>query len=459
MILIFLQDEKDAGMEEKRRDTEEDAQRLVEFGQENTYLREAFYHVLAKRLLRQGYVDGSYILNAVTRGNYYSQLKDSKIRGLFATKSCVPSENIDVMIQYLENIAGNAAAMNELEEEALLFWIFLPYLAASKREQRQTYLLQILQKLLQIYSEDEKKKWNLAVSNGVIFDRDVCALEVVESVESYVREAFLLKGEYEHDMLFYRGHSWLNYLLQPGIKREEHWMKNECVMYQETLVRCAKDFIYCQTHLDYLVEMQHYGLPTRLLDVTENPLVALYFACSTNQSKIGEVLVLCAGAEKVKYAKSDTVALLAALPTLSYAEQIKLLHLCENGICEKEDEPYRALAGKLAAEVKSRNPAFEPRIKKADLLSHIFVTPVRSNQRIMKQEGSFIICGLGKEYGEGSNPDNLRCRDKEGKKRIFVIKNKRKILNELDVLSINRAGLFPEIDDVAEYIREKYQSQ
>lgn len=167
MILIFLQDEKDAGMKEKRRDTEEDAQRLVEFGQENTYLREAFYHVLAKRLLRQGYVDGSYILNAVTRGNYYSQLKDSKIRGLFATKSCVPSENIDVMIQYLENIAGNAAAMNELEEEALLFWIFLPYLAASKREQRQTYLLQILQKLLQIYSEDEKKKWNLAVSNGV----------------------------------------------------------------------------------------------------------------------------------------------------------------------------------------------------------------------------------------------------------------------------------------------------
>lgn len=42
MILIFLQDEKDAGMKEKRRDTEEDAQRLVEFGQENTYLREAF---------------------------------------------------------------------------------------------------------------------------------------------------------------------------------------------------------------------------------------------------------------------------------------------------------------------------------------------------------------------------------------------------------------------------------
>lgn len=66
-----------------------------------------------------------------------------------------------------EKDAGMKEKRRDTEEEALLFWIFLPYLAASKREQRQTYLLQILQKLLQIYSEDEKKKWNLAVSNGV----------------------------------------------------------------------------------------------------------------------------------------------------------------------------------------------------------------------------------------------------------------------------------------------------
>ena len=43
-------------------------------------------------------------------------------------------------------------------------------------------------------------------------------------------------------------------------------------MYQELIIRCASDFAQCQSHLDYLVEMQHYGLPTRLLDITENPL-------------------------------------------------------------------------------------------------------------------------------------------------------------------------------------------
>ncbi|MBD5106478.1 MAG: FRG domain-containing protein [Lachnospiraceae bacterium] len=442
-------------MEEKRKGTEVSAERLISFGQENTYINEAFYHVFGKRLLSEGYVDGSYILKAVTRSNYYSQLKASKLQGLFASKSCVPSENIDIMIGYLENIVGNEAELKELEEEALVFWIFLPYLAPSKREQRKEYLLQILERLLAIYTEE--REWELVISEGVIFDKNVCALIPINSLEKYVGEIFSLKEEYEQETLLYRGQSWLNYFLRPGIKRERHWLEKEDIMYQEILVRCAQNFVHCQTHLDYLVEMQHYGLPTRLLDVTENPLVALYFACCTNQSRLGEVLVLHTKPEKVKYAKSDTVAFLAALPTLNHGEQTKLFRLCKNHIQEENDIEYKKLAGKLAAEVKSRNPAFEPRIRKADLLSNVFVTPLRNNQRIMKQEGSFIICGLGEEEEKGSGMENMRCQDKEGKKRVFVIKNKEKIVKELDMLSINRASLFPEIDDVAEYIREKYQ--
>lgn len=442
-------------MEENEKSTEASAESLISFGQENTYLNEAFYHVFGKRLISQGYVDGSYILKAVTRSNYYSQLKASGLQGLFAGKSCVPSENIDIMTGYLENIVGDKAKLTALEEEALVFWIFLPYLAASKRQQRKEYLLQILEKLLAIYAED--KEWELGISDGVIFDRNVCTLTPIDSLEKYVGEIFSLKEEYRQETLLYRGQSWLNYLLQPGIKRERHWLEKEDMMYQEILVRCAQDFVRCATHLDYLVEMQHYGLPTRLLDVTENPLVALYFACCTNQSRQGEVLILHTKPEMIKYAKSDTVAFLAALPTLSYGEQTELIRMCKNGIQEENDTEYKKLAGKLAAEVKSRNPAFEPRIRKADLLSHVFVTPLRNNQRIMKQEGSFILCGLGEEEDKGSGMDNMRCQDKDGRKRVFVIKNKEKIQKELDMLSVNRASLFPEIDDVAEYIREKYR--
>ena len=48
-------------------------------------------------------------------------------------------------------------------------------------------------------------------------------------------------------------------------------------------------FEKCENALERLVTMRHYTLPTRLLDVTKNPLVALYMACE-NTYGIGRVL-------------------------------------------------------------------------------------------------------------------------------------------------------------------------
>ena len=61
-----------------------------------------------------------------------------------------------------------------------------------------------------------------------------------------------------------------------------------------------------------------------------------------------------------------------------------------------------------------------------------------------------------REHGDSNMLDDLRCTDSDNKRLVLVIKEKEKILQELDTLSINRATLFPEIDDVAEYLKGKY---
>jgi len=64
-----------------------------------------------------------------------------------------------------------------------------------------------------------------------------------------------------------------------------------------------------------------------------------------------------------------------------------------------------------------------------------------------------VLCGL---QGENDSISKFRCEN-HGKKVVLLIKDKKKILKELELLSINRATLFPEIESVSEYIKDKCQ--
>ena len=79
--------------------------------------------------------------------------------------------------------------------------------------------------------------------------------------------------------IFYRGHADVDWKLVPSILRDPELIKREHLLFRDMVAHEPQSFLECKSALDYLVQMQHYGLPTRLLDVTMNPLIALYLAC------------------------------------------------------------------------------------------------------------------------------------------------------------------------------------
>lgn len=92
------------------------------------------------------------------------------------------------------------------------------------------------------------------------------------------------------DSIVYRGMADSKYDLLPGLARinkPEHDM--EATLINDFLTR-RPDAFSGLSDFDILAKMQHYGLPTRLLDFSTNPLVALYFACDSNKKTAGRVL-------------------------------------------------------------------------------------------------------------------------------------------------------------------------
>lgn len=278
----------------------------------------------------------------------------------------------------------------------------------------------------------------------------------VESVSEFV-EIILNKPTSQSMVASYRGHGSTDYRLQPSIFRKSVTRENEHILLRELIAAHPEDFNGDTSALETLVRMQHYSLPTRLLDVSLNPLVALYFACESVKKRVptqragrpatktvemdGHVVILRVAKRRIRYFDSDTVSCLANLARLSWAHKRKI-----DTDKEVEDFNDSTPVKRLLHFIHQEKNGFLPEIDPSDLDSILLVKPKQNNKRILAQAGAFFAFGLNEEIID-DNQDGIKVE------RITVAgASKGDILEELDKLGVNEKTMFPEIERAARYI-------
>lgn len=92
----------------------------------------------------------------------------------------------------------------------------------------------------------------------------------------------------------YRGMSDANWRLIPSLMRKISEAKYGYTLEHDLAVEFSSEmpslFQNADSNFEKISKMQHFGIPTRLLDFTLNPLIALYFACAERSRTAGRIV-------------------------------------------------------------------------------------------------------------------------------------------------------------------------
>lgn len=274
-------------------------------------------------------------------------------------------------------------------------------------------------------------------------------LEKLKSNYTYTVGNNLLSSTYEAKFI-YRGHgNHASYDLLPGVFRWKYTAHGQTTIYSQLEYNILTDFISeaCRympgipegNIVAWLEIAQHFGVPTRLLDFTENPLIALYFACCSLSDVEASVWVINEPEYKRKFFDIPFI-------TESDKSEATVFQIVDTELVNKFHPPQNA--------VHIPYPwIYKPRYRE---------------ERMNTQASQFMIWGAKQGKLTDFMQPSYYMRDDEDvcNKETGIIcsilipaSEKRKLLSQLDICGVNEKTVYPGLDGVGRYIQRKYSSK